>query len=238
MINEWTQANKMKLNAEKSKYIIFTRMKEQFSSRFTLDKNISDREEEIKVLGVSLGQNPGCWERNTREIVRRWFSKLSMLTKLKYASMKLHDLVQIYCLFIRSTAELCSVVWHDSLTQHQTKSIEHLQIVTLKILLGEKGPRKPDGHFDYDKAMNICDLNSLFSRREARMVDFGNKCTEHSTLKRLFPLNPAIVTDTHAVRTRELFKVNPARTAAYYKSAIPAIQRRLNLKYCFKPPTL
>ena len=56
-----------------------------------------------------------------------------------------------------------------------------------KIILGQDSQRKEDGHFDYESALQICALKSLFACRESRMLDFGKKCLKHPTLKRLFP---------------------------------------------------
>ena len=109
---------------------------------------------------------------------------MPILTKLKYAGLSRKKLLQIYALFVRSAAEYCSVVWHDNLTQGQTYAIERLQIVSLKIILGSDSPKKDDGHFDYEKALTLCDLKSLFSRREARTVSFGKKFIQHPDLRR------------------------------------------------------
>ena len=91
---------------------------------------------------------------------------------------------KIYSLSVRSAAEYCSVVWHNNLTQGQTYAREQLQIVSLKIILGSDGPRKDDGHFDYEKALTLCYLKSIFSRREARTVSFGKKFIQHPDLRR------------------------------------------------------
>ena len=98
--------------------------------------------------------------------------------------------------------EYCSVAWHDNLTIAQKKAIERLQVVSLMIILGSGCPRKEDGHVDYMKALSICNMKSLFSRREKKALDFGIKCTKHPTLKKLFPTNPAILEDPHPVRGR------------------------------------
>ena len=79
--------------------------------------------------------------------------------------------------------EYCSVVWYDNLSQAQSNAIERLHIVAIKIILGRDCPYKGDGHFDYIKALIICNLDYLFSRREKRALDLG---------KKLFPVNPAI----------------------------------------------
>ena len=160
--------------------------------------------------------------------MKRAYASMSMLTKLKYAGLSRTKLLHIYALHVRSSMEYCSVVWHNNLTQAQTSAIERLQIVALKIILGSDCPRKEDGHFDYFRALSICKLDSLFSRREKRVLDFGKKSIKHPTLKKLFPINPAISNDPHPVRNREKFHVNRARTLSYYNSAIPSIQRNLN----------
>ena len=211
-------------------------MKESFATRFTLDNKHIVRKLVCKVLGVWVGEDPSCWERNTREIVKRTYANMSMPTKLKYAGLSRKKLINIYCLFIRSSAEYCSVVWHANLTQAQTNTIERLQVVSLKIILGRDCPIKEDGHFDYVEAMIICQLEPLFLRRQRRMLDFGKKCLKHKSLNRLFPLNPTNLEDTHNIRRKEVFHVNYARTSAYQNSAIPTIQRQLNQFFSYSPP--
>ena len=161
---------------------------------------------------------------------------MSMLTKLKFAGLSRKMLINIYCLFVRSYAEYCAVVWHKNLTQAQSKAIERLQIVGIKIILGNDCPRKEDGHVDYEAALAPCQLDSLFLRRNNMMLSFGKKFIKHHSLNRLFPVNHAIYEDPHHVRSREFYKVNRARILAYQNSAIPAIQRRLNQFYSYSPP--
>ena len=224
----WANQNKTKLNFDKSKYVVHSRMKESIATRFTLDGDYIERQSVTKILGVWIGEDPSCWQRNTKEIMKRTYASMSMLTKLKYAGLSRRKLIHIYCLFVRSYTEYCSVAWHDSLTQDQTKAIERLQMVALKIILGGDSPRKPDGHFDYFEALKLCNLKSLFDRREARTLSFGKKSSKHPSLKRLFPLHEDILEDQPNLRNQEKFHVNFARTASYQNSAIPSIQRRLN----------
>ena len=154
---------------------------------------------------------------------------MSILTKLKYAGLSRSKLLHIYSLHVRSSMEYCSVAWHDNLTIAQKNAIERLQVVALKISLGSDCPRKEDGHVDYQKALSVCQLKSLFARREKKALDFGIKCTNHPTA------NPAVLEDPHPVRSREKYSVNHARTASYQHSAIPSIQRRLNEKFIHSP---
>ena len=230
----WTQQNMMKFNSGKSKYVLHTRMQEDFATRFTLDGCHIDRQKVTKILGLWIGEDPSSWEYNTKEIIKRTYASLSILTKLKYAGLSRTKLLHIYCLHVRSSMEYCSVVWHNNLTQAQSNAIERLQKVSLKIILGRDCPRKEDGHFDYQNALLICNLKTLFSRRQNRIIDFGKKCIKHPSLSSMFPLNPAI-SNPHTVRNREKFHVNFARTQSYKNSAIPAIQRRLNIYFTQTP---
>ena len=92
-----------------------------------------------------------------------------MLTKWKYAGLSRKKRINIYCLFVRSSAEYCSVVWHQNLTQAQSNSIERLQVVALKIILGKDCPRKEDGHCDYERILILCKLNSLLERQKFKL---------------------------------------------------------------------
>ena len=237
-IAQWTRENLTKLNAGKSSYIVHTRMREKVATRFTLDNSYIERKVSAKILGVWIGEDPSCWEKNTKEILKRTYGSMTMLTKLKYAGLSRKKLINIYCLFVRSSAEYCSVVWHQNLTQAQSNKIERLQVVALKIILGKDCPKKEDGHCDYENVLKLCNLDSLFVRRKKRMLDFGKKCINHSSLSRLFPYNEAISDDPLNLRNRELFHVNYARTSAYRDSAIPTIQRQLNQHFRKSPPSV
>ena len=138
----------MKLNTDKAKYILYTRMQEDFATRFTLDNAYVERHKAIKLLGVWIDEQPGCWETNTKQLLRRTYANISMLTKLKYAGVSRKKLLHIYSLFVRSSAEFSSVAWHDNLTLAQKNAVERLQVVSLKVIMGKDGPRKHDGHFD------------------------------------------------------------------------------------------
>ena len=115
---------------------------ENFATRFTLDGSYINRETATKSLGVWIGEDPSCWDINTKQIMKRTYASMSMLTKLKYAGRSQTKLLHIHALHVRSSMEYCSVVWHDNLTQAQSNAIERLQIVALKIILGNEPPEQ------------------------------------------------------------------------------------------------
>ena len=90
-----------------------------------------------KILGCWIQEDAGKWGVNTKELVKSAYSRISMLSKLKYTGVSTSDLLEIYSLFIRSRAEYMSVVWHSSLTILEANKIENIQKTSLKIILGE-----------------------------------------------------------------------------------------------------
>ena len=147
------------------------------------------------------------------------FSRLSMITKLKYVGVSLEDLIDVYILYIRSITEYCSVVYHSSITQEESNKIERIQKICLKVILG-------DMYISYESALEMCGLNTLRERRETRCLDFALKCVKHSKNKRLFPLNDRKFGQNQ--NTKEVFEITWARTETFRMSTIPYCQRLLN----------
>ena len=176
---------------------------------------------ETKILGVWLSQDVK-WSRQCKEICIKAYSRLSMITKLKYVGIGTQDLVDIYTHFIRSVIEYCSVVYHSRLTIEQSNTLERIQKVCLKVILA-------DSYVSYESALQLTSLEKLSIRREQRCLDFSLKCIKHPTNKRLFP--PNILKDG---KTKEMFVVNWARTDAYKDSTIPYCQRLLNYYFSTK----
>ena len=91
----------------------------------------------MKLVGVWLTT---CldWDKNTREMCKKAYARMTMLTKLKYVGTPVYDLLDIYNLYIRSVLEYCCVVWHSTLTLQQSTNIENVQKLCLKIILGSE----------------------------------------------------------------------------------------------------
>ena len=53
------------------------------------------------------------WDRNTKELSRRAYSRISMIAKLNYVGVQKEDILDVYILFIRSLLEYCAMVWHS-----------------------------------------------------------------------------------------------------------------------------
>ena len=216
-IEQWTQENLMKMNETKSNYMIFSRSNTEFATRLTLNNQTLDRIEEVKLVGVWVTTFLD-WDKNTREVCKRAFARITLLTKLKYVGISREDLLDVYKLYIRSILEYCSVVWHSTLTVQQSSDIENVQKLCMKIVLG------PD-YTGYTEALDTCNLQRLDERRESRCLKFGLKSLLHPVHSNLFPVNPQVLLNIPA---REHFQVNWARTDSYRMSSVPYIQRLLN----------
>ena len=198
--------------------MIFSRSEEHFSTRLVLNNNVLEQKSELKLLWIWITED-FSWAKNCQEICKKAYSRLSIITKLKYVGVKTEDLIEIYILFIRSIVEYCSVGYHSSLTIEQANKLEKIQKTCLKVILG-------DLYIDYPAALEMCGLETLASCRPERCLNFALKAVKHPKNRRLFP--PNLVNTEHTVKRREKFAVNFARTDAYQKSAIPFCQKLLN----------
>ena len=196
----------------------FSRSDEKFATRISLNGDPLEQTSATKLLGLWISEDLS-WLKNCQEICKKAYSRLSLITKLKYVGVQIEDLIDIYVLFIRSVAEYCSVVFHSSLTVEQSEKLEKIQKTSLKIILG-------DIYIDYPAALEMCGLETLASRRQHRCLDFALKSVKHPRNKHLFPLHP--VQPEYSFREREMYQVNFARTSAYQNSTIPFCQRLLN----------
>ena len=212
----------MKINEKKSHYMVITRSKINFGTRIQMNNTLLENVNESKIVGVWITSNMK-WDKNTRELAKKAYMRMSMLTKLKYVGTCTEDLIDTYVRFIRSKLEYCAVVWHSSLTIDQRTTLERVQKTCLRVILGEC-------YVSYEAALEMCNLTTLFQRREDRCLSFVKKCLTHPVHRKLFPPNNNKFTPNKKNKhsSREQFHVNYARTEAYRHSTVPYLQRMLN----------
>ena len=167
------------MNEKKSNYMVFSRSNTEFATRLSLNKQTLERVEEVKLLGVWITTFLD-WAKNTKELCKKAYARLTLITKLRYVGTSRQDLLDVYKLYIRSILEYCGVVWHSSRTVNQSKDIENVQKLCLKIILGED-------YSGYQQALELTDLDRLDDRRQGRCLKFGLKSLLH---RELFPVNP------------------------------------------------
>ena len=123
------------------------------------------RQEYVKILGVWLSEDIGDWTKNTSAKCRKAFSRMGMLSKLKYVWVPIEDWIEIYCLIIRSTAEYCLAVFRTSLTVEQERKISYIEKTALRIIL-------QDNYVTYEAALEMTGLSSLSDRLTAHILSF------------------------------------------------------------------
>ena len=216
-ISKWTQQKQMKLNTDKSNYMIFNFSKlNQFNTRLHMENNVLAQVRQTCLLGVII-RDDLKWHSNTASLVTRCYKRMTILRNLATFYVPVLEMVNIYCLYIRSVAEQSSVVWSSSLTVGEQNDLERVQKVALRIILGQN-------YLNYENALYLTNLETLKARRTQLSRRFALKCTKNDLLSDMFPLSE------HNVNTRypEKYLVTKARTNRLATSAIPTMQRQLN----------
>ena len=217
MIEKWTKDNEGLLNTKKSNYMIFNFSNiHQFKTRLFLDGNLLEQVKETRLLGVIITEDLK-WHKNTQNLVKRCYQRMIIIRSLYSFNIPIAELVNIYCLYIRSVAEQSCVVWGSAITVEEENDLERIQKVALRIILKEN-------YVSYSNALAITSLDTLKSRRILLMKRFAIKCTKNPFTQGMFPLNKSKV----CTRNKEKYAVTHAKTGRLAKSAIPTMQRLLN----------
>jgi hypothetical protein len=148
----------MKLNESKSQYMIVNLTKDwKFSTQLSIENHHLEQVSEAKLLGVWITDDLK-WEKNTTELVKNSYARMTIRRKLNKFAVSTEDLVNIYVLFIRSRLEYSAVVWHSSITQGEQIELERVQKVALRLIL--------QGDYEnYANALQLTNLERLSDRR-------------------------------------------------------------------------
>ena len=103
-IEDWTNANKMMLNVEKSKVMIFNFNDDKFSTRLSIQDTQLEIINETKLLGTIISSDMK-WRANTDMIVKKSYTRMIILHKLYSFHVKDSDMVKIYVLYLLSILE-------------------------------------------------------------------------------------------------------------------------------------
>ena len=130
-----------------------------------------------------------------------------------------HDILHFYNMKIRSVLESNCVVYHSMLTQEETRDIERIQKIVIKIILEHK-------YETYQQGCLHLDIDSLEQRRVKLCLNFGLKCLSNPKFNNLF-----IPNTKNNIRNPDKFVVPFAKTTRYFNSPLPYITRLLNLHF-------
>ena len=137
-IEEWTDRQKMKLNTDKTKCMIFnfTRSK-QFSTRLTLKNTQLETVKEMKLLGTIITDDLK-WNKNTTFLVKKAYARMELLRRIKNFTKSTNDKLQIYKTFIRNQVEQFCVVWGSNISKKNERDIERGQKIAVNLILNKK----------------------------------------------------------------------------------------------------
>ena len=108
------------------------------------------------------------WEKHISKICRKAYPRVRMLAKLRYVGVSVEDLIVLYSLHIQSVTEYCSTAFHSSFRQKLSKELEAIQKTCQRVTLA-------DMYINYNSALEMYALKSLYDRREQRSLSFSIK---------------------------------------------------------------
>ena len=85
----------MRLNPTICSYMTFSRSKEYFVTHLTVNNNKIDQKHITKLFGCWVDEDAVKWNTNTKEICKSAYSRISMLSQLKYVRVGIEDLPEI-----------------------------------------------------------------------------------------------------------------------------------------------
>ena len=216
-ICDWTNDRKMKINEDKCNVMVFNETESLFATRIHANETLIETITDTKLLGTIVSTDL-TWHKNTQYLTKKGYVRMTILRKLYEYDIPQEDLVQIYCLYIRSIVEYNSNIWFSSITQEESEDLERVQRCATRIILKHE-------YTTYEEALQKLKLQKLSERRVEQATSFAQKCTKHSRMKDMFPLNDK---SNQNLRNIEKYEVKFARTARLFNTSIPAMQRLLN----------
>ena len=218
-IEEFTFANKMKINENKSKVMIFNKSRKfDFPPELSFNNGeLLECLEETKLLGIQL-QSSLKWNSNTSAMYTKAMSKMWLLRRMKALKLEPTLILDYYIKEIRPLAEQGVIVWNSGLTKTQIKEIEKIQKVALRIILG-------DDYSSYDVACNAFDISTLSSRRAQLCSNFAIKLFKGPRREQFFTLASQNVNTRN---DRKLVKENTSRTTRCYNAPHNYLNRLVN----------
>ena len=123
--------------------------------------------DEMRLLGVIVSSDLK-WRSNTTVMIKKAFSRLWILRRLKPLGASATELLDVYQKQVRCIVEYASPVWTGGLTLDEVHQIERVQKTAFAIILGS-------GYKSYEEALMILDMETLETRRNSINLKFAKK---------------------------------------------------------------
>ena len=219
-VEDYTLNNLMKINAAKSKVMIFNR-----SRKYDFPPELSFRDgqtlevlEQTKLLGIQLTSDLR-WFANTKAIYDKCMAKMWLLRRMKILRLEPNVILDYYIKEIRSLAEQGVPIWNSGLTKGQVNDIEKIQKVSLRIILA-------DDYRSYDLACESLNVEKLSTRRLDLCTNFASKLFKSDRSSEFF--TPASIRLNPRLEPK-LVAENMCRTKRCYNAPHNYLARLINL---------
>ena len=183
-INDWLKTNKLSLNINKSKYIIFhTPQRKVKQFQIKIDDVIIQRVYEFSFLGLTINENLN-WKGHIEKIANKISKSMGILNRLKYF-LPQSAKIQIYNSLILSHLNFCIMAWGYSCAR-----ITKLQKKIVRILNLSKYNAHSEPIF---KALNLLKVADILKLQELKFYyKFKNNKLPHYLQNMPFVTNATI----------------------------------------------
>ena len=131
-VTVWSKLNFMNINCKKSKEMIIGPLCKEPESPLSITCECVTV---FKLLGIMVNSSL-TWDDRIDYITTRAAKRLRFQQKLKRAGLLVDDLVHYYEVVVRPVLKYACPVWHYSLTEQQTKTVEDVQRRAVRIFAG------------------------------------------------------------------------------------------------------
>ena len=168
-IEDFSNKNLLKINESKTKIMIFnTSRKFDFPPELSFaNGQILDVVNETLLLGIKVTTDLR-WNSNTQMIFKKAMSKMWLLRRMKSTNIEPEIILDYYIKEIRIIAEHGVAIWNSGLTVSQVRTLENIQKVALKIIMGDR-------YTTYEKARINFGLKLLSESREDLCINYALK---------------------------------------------------------------
>ena len=181
-IEHFTKQNQMKINEDKSKIMIFNKSRMyDFPPEFHFSNGVNLECLEVsKLLGIQLHSSLS-WFSNTAYIYSKSMRRMWLLRRMKVLKLDPSTIFEYYIKEIRPLTEQGVIVWNSSLTKGQERTLEKIQKVALKIILGQN-------YISYEVACYQFNITNLKERRAKLCENLAIKLFKSSRRDEFFTL--------------------------------------------------
>ena len=218
LLGERAEDMNMKINTKKTQLLLINPQNSMLSSASisTWGGESVSSIDSHKLVGFTFGNKPGA-AAHLVYIGDRFRRRIWMIFHLRKAGFRGRTLYRLYCVYLRSIVEYCSVAYHGMLTTEQELELERLHRLAIKVCFGFGLPT--------DQTMAEHGIESLKDRRARRRNAFLRKALRNPRFAAWFPPRDGIRRPLR--RRREVQEIR-ATTNRRSNSPLAFLRRRAN----------